>query len=269
MSENEVYTEQYKGFTIRIEQDIDGFYNNPFETQDGNPPLAVLSYDHSRSSITEYATQYGNVNEIPDLTREQIKANLGEILKFLEAKSLFELRDSSFAVNLVPIINDRITEAVDDLGNSDRLEALADVYKWAGIPALLRSVRGYSQGDYWEVLAVATPKFQEACGNDAEYWQNTDNLKGSIDLFGDWVTGNCYGYAVEDEENETIDSCYGFFGDYDSKYNALSEAKSFIDYEVEQRRRERIEQLKVYIKNRVPLQIRMFALRAWKYKEVR
>lgn len=53
--------------------------------------------------------------------------------------------------------------------------------------------------------------------------------KGSIQLFEDWAFGNVYGYEVLDANGENIDSCWGFFGDYDTPYSALSEAKSAAD----------------------------------------
>jgi hypothetical protein len=260
-----IHNEEYKGLTIKIYQDEDS--QNPFEDWDVNPPIAVCSFDYSRSSITEYAKQYGNANEIPDLTREQILAGKSDLLELTECRSLLELarngKDYSWN-DTVANINYAISEHVETLGNQDRLQALETLYNMAGIPAFLGSVHGYSQGDYAEVLAVATPEFQKACGNESGYWDNLENLKPSIQLFEDWAFGNVYGYAVEDQDGETIASLWGMYpntedqGSYDGY--VLSEARDAADSHVEQVRKDRIEQLKTWIKNRVPYHYRTFAI---------
>ena len=81
----------------------------------------------------------------------------------------------------------------------------------------------------------------------------------SIQLFEDWAFGNVYGYEVLDADGENIDSCWGFFGDYDVPYSALSEAQSAADGHIERARKDRLEQVKTWIKNRVPLQYRLTA----------
>lgn len=256
MRDESVYSENYKGFNIKIYQDADS--QNPFEDWDCEPPLAV----YSDRSITEYATQYGNVNSVPNLTRKQIIKNLKEIIVMLEVKNVWELTEDRrewYRDDIVGCINENIVNYIDCLNNSDRLEALCGLYNMAGIPAVVKSVHGSTQSCYAEVLAVATKEFQRACGNEAGFWNNPDNLKNSIQLFEDWVYGNVYGYVIEDEDGESLDSCWGFFGNYNSEYSALSEAKSAVDYRVEENRKDQIQQVKAWIRNHVPLGYRHFA----------
>lgn len=58
-------------------------------------------------------------------------------------------------------------------------------------------------------------------------------LKGEIDEYDDFLTGNVYGYVIEDGEGEVIDSCWGFFPDHDAKGmpwdGCLEEARSVVD----------------------------------------
>jgi hypothetical protein len=55
-------------------------------------------------------------------------------------------------------------------------------------------------------------------------------LEGEVKTYDDYLTGNVYGYQIEDTNGEQIESCYGFFGDYDNKdYGALSEARAIVD----------------------------------------
>jgi hypothetical protein len=56
-------------------------------------------------------------------------------------------------------------------------------------------------------------------------------LEGEVKTYDDYLTGNVYGYRIEDPAGNDFDSCWGYFGDYDDKdYGALHEAKSCVDY---------------------------------------
>ena len=50
-------------------------------------------------------------------------------------------------------------------------------------------------------------------------------LKQEVDNYGDYLSGNVYGYVVEKDDDE-IDSCWGFLGDYDDY--CLKEARSAV-----------------------------------------
>jgi hypothetical protein len=248
---DQIYTEEYKGLTINIIHDTD--VQNPFEDWDCNPPIAVNSA-YNRS-IDEYATQYGNVNSVPFLSEDQIIANADALRELVGAWELNMDGDS-----VEDQVNEHIGEYIEySCSDRERLEALCELYNMAGQPALLKSVHGSCQGDYAEVLAVATPEFQKACGNDEGFWNDPQSLAPSIQLFEDWAFGNVYGYQVEDAEGEDVDSCWGFYGDYDGEYSALSEAKSAVDSHVAHQQKQHIEQVKTWIKNRVPFQYRMEA----------
>lgn len=84
-------------------------------------------------------------------------------------------------------------------------------------------------------------------------------LTGEVETYDDFLTGNVYGYEVEDSEGEFIDSCYGYYGD-DENNEMVNQAKGIIDYEEEKRNKKRQQVLKSLIKNGVPLQKREAAL---------
>lgn len=48
-------------------------------------------------------------------------------------------------------------------------------------------------------------------------------LKQEVSTYGDYLSGNVYGYVVEKDDDE-IDSCWGFVGDYDAY--CLQEARA-------------------------------------------
>lgn len=52
--------------------------------------------------------------------------------------------------------------------------------------------------------------------------------KGLIETWNDYLSGNVYGYVIEDAQGNTIDSCWGYYGDYDK--NALIEARSIVEH---------------------------------------
>ena len=49
---------------------------------------------------------------------------------------------------------------------------------------------------------------------------------GLIQEWNDYLSGNVYGYVVEDERGEHLDSCWGFYGDYNADGGCLSEART-------------------------------------------
>jgi hypothetical protein len=62
--------------------------------------------------------------------------------------------------------------------------------------------------------------------------QVNDYLRGTVKLLDDYLTGNVYGYQIEDREGNELDSCWGFYGDPDE--NVIPEAKSAAEYYVEE-----------------------------------
>jgi len=76
-------------------------------------------------------------------------------------------------------------------------------------------------------------------------------LKGEVETFAQYLEGAVYGFTTGD------DSCGGFFG-YDHEASGLlDEAKSNIDHEIKAEMEERIQQVKNWIKNKVPLGYRV------------
>lgn len=256
MNNDIVHTEQFNGYTINILLDTDA--QNPFDDWDCNPPLVVDALYNT--GVDCYAKQYGDANSIPSLTREQIIANKSLIFDLFDVSSWFALREvrQYTDVNFAETLNDELSNILHGMSNFERLEALCSLYNACGIPAVVSSVSGHSQGDYAKVLAVATPEFQEACGNGADYdW--IESLKGSIELFGNWAFGNVYGYQVLDANDEEIDSCWGFYGDYDKPFGAVHEAQAAINWHITYESKRRIEQIKTWIRAKVPFQYRTFA----------
>ena len=48
-------------------------------------------------------------------------------------------------------------------------------------------------------------------------------LQSEVEVFGQWLNGECFGYVIKDEDGSDIDSCWGFLG-YDTVVEAAKEA---------------------------------------------
>jgi len=55
-------------------------------------------------------------------------------------------------------------------------------------------------------------------------------LQSEVNVYNDYLTGNVYGYVVEDKEGNHLDSCWGYIGDYDAKEGPLDCAKDIVNF---------------------------------------
>jgi hypothetical protein len=79
-------------------------------------------------------------------------------------------------------------------------------------------------------------------------------LKGEVETYDDYLTGNVWGYTVADASGDIIDSCWGFYGDYEK--NCLVEARLSAKSIVKSKVQDHIANLKRWIKGKVELQYR-------------
>jgi len=81
-------------------------------------------------------------------------------------------------------------------------------------------------------------------------------LRSEVETYAQYLEGAVYGYKVDLPEEELDGSCWGYFG-YDHEKSGLYEsAHSAIDYHIRNKREKYFDQLKKWIRNRVPLRIR-------------
>ncbi len=75
-----------------------------------------------------------------------------------------------------------------------------------------------------------------------------DVIKGEVETYNQYLSGDVYGYTVE-KDGEVLDSCYGFYG----QDECLEEAKLNVDWEVKRDIKQHGQQVKQWIKGKVPL----------------
>jgi hypothetical protein len=80
----------------------------------------------------------------------------------------------------------------------------------------------------WDSGAVGvlfdTTESREMCGTDLEHVREA--LLGELHTYDQHLTGDVYGYVVEDVTGEQIDSCWGFYGIEDVRSEARAAADS-------------------------------------------
>ena len=73
-----------------------------------------------------------------------------------------------------------------------------------------------------------------------------------IKTWNDYLSGNVYGFQVEDNDGNDVDSCWGFYGDYE-KSGILDEARSIADYHAKKERAKHEKKLRAMILHKVSL----------------
>lgn len=237
-------TINYKGYTIKILQDIDP--QNPFENWDCEPSLMVESsnykHDYSDGEIDSYLQGY--------LTNNQILCHQKKIIKLFNIDNYEkELKGISCDHKLEILYDDLDSFISENIKNKEKFCVGFNIDHYKG------TSRGYSQSDWADVFVIITDKDRKRMGTDPKH--DTEVLKGSFKLYGDWAWGNVYGYQIIDKGGEDLDSCWGFYGDPEES-GIINEAKSVIDYYVSEHMKKKVQQVKAYIKNHVPLDKRIF-----------
>lgn len=279
---------------LRIKAERDEYISDcPWEAWDGNVPCIAAFADRHRSDFREYDKDAGfdllrpfaSGGPISDaILRRHMSALVAIFDGFDCCNALTGARQSfstwfhdeakdnhaRYGGSLTEYKRDALQSALDDIGNAgDKLEALASIYQTLGYPALSTSSRGYSQGDYADVLFVVTPQFAKAMGCKASHdWQR--DMESASKLFDAWAWGDVYSFTIEapisfdddgePDEWESLDSCGGFYG-HDHEWSGLAEhAKNAADCIIASRKKQRGERVKELIRNRVPLALRAAAI---------
>jgi hypothetical protein len=223
-------TIEYKGFKILIHQDQ--YARNPFEDGDCEPPIAVY--------CERGVTRYGNAADIADLVnripaqnwkgekRNELLGNLNVTAKeFADYKKENGYNDQdAFSALMLEKCPEPDRSWSEAKAHFETLELLA---AWAGIATCYKRSNGYCQGDSALVIAFATPEWAEMVGAPKNY--HASQCESAVDLYTAWAWGDCYGYTVEDEEENEVDdaSCWGFYGSDHKTSRLLESAENAID----------------------------------------
>ena len=69
----------------------------------------------------------------------------------------------------------------------------------------------------WDTTGLAGVAIWEDKPNEIggkTYDERQKDCAAFLAEYTDWCNGNCHGYVIEDADGETVDSCWGYIGDY-------------------------------------------------------
>lgn len=255
----------HNGYMIKAERDESP--SNPFEDWDGNWPTMI--YHGRGDGFTTYDKTKGVSIDAPldRFTDHQLIHDQIAIAKALDTTILdltcYEDEPVRYCHDAT-FLREAFENEIGNVPDSQRLATFEALYKLLGIRCYQTTSRGHCQGDWAEVLVVATPEAQTEFGRTEDnvreqaitelcqcevrtdatedvvtkqidtIWEK--DLEGTADLWGDWAWGNVYGYTLWapefDEDGEVEDwvqlddSCWGFYGDDHDKSGLEEQALS-------------------------------------------
>lgn len=106
------------------------------------------------------------------------------------------------------------------------------IYDHSGIALSLGTSHGWDYSNGNAFLCVKRMKGWSWAKSKAK-----ERAEALVDTWNEYLSGEVYGFVAEDENECEFDSCWGFFGDEGIK-EAIEEAKSSIDCEIERREEE-------------------------------
>lgn len=176
--------------------------------------------------------------------------------------------------------NHKIDELLEEDGrlHTDELDKYfiwLPVYAYEHSGITVSTGHGYPYNDRWDsglfgIIAVSKARVRKEYG-----WKNITKerrqkiegyLRNEIKTLDDYFTGQVFGFVSEDADGEHVDSCWGYYG-YEGMKDAIEEAKSAIDYELDERAdaerkaflyalKNHLAKRKAQIKSRAPLYAR-------------
>lgn len=223
------------GIVGRIVQD-EGV-TNPWTDWDCQPPMVV----RSGQSIGGCFTEYDLDDKCPSLDEATVRKHWPSMLSMLgyapDWPGLMRFARDEYDTHGYPlwdVLADAVADHIASSYASDRLDMLHSVYTlWLGYPAINVDVRGSCQGDWAELLIVATPEYCESIGATP----TVESLRADAETYEQWAYGDVWQVTVEDADGAVADSLCGIYG-YAS---ALREMDAMAASAIERAEREQAE----------------------------
>lgn len=269
------YRAEYRGLVLKAVHD--DCPSNPFEDWDGHWPMLVR-YDGSfttydRTKGTDIGSPLDRFNDalLVHLQHHIAKTFDMSVQTLLETHcDHWDWPEDDDGYHLIPkhcTDVDALREAfaceLGDVPNSRRLDVLSALYNVLDIPNLRATSRGHCQGDQADLLIVATPEAQAELRSqpedmDNETWAKTlaADMQAQVDLYSAWAWGDVYGFVIENEHGEELDSCWGYYGSEFDKSGLEEAAIEAADHIADRARKTRLATLRELVLNRVPLRYR-------------
>lgn len=241
------FSADFHGVTIKAVQDQDA--QNPWENYDGQIPMAYASWDRNSFGHGKPAV----FDDGFDILNPFAHMSDGFIIRYQRALCEAVQTDHSacakdIAYNMreyggirADYWRDTFNEILAELSSVRMLEALDRIYDLTKIPHYLGVTRGYSQGDEMSVLCVCFPAWADK--HNARKTYTAQEGQADADYLGAWAWGDVYGYVIESEDGEHLDSCWGYYGTDFEKSGLLGEAIDAAQYHVNELNKRNAETL--------------------------
>lgn len=102
-----------------------------------------------------------------------------------------------------------------------------------GNPFVGRLPQGHAEFDSGRVGSIFVDFAAVGCKKS---WNKAKKLEhafkaaqGFCEYYTDWANGNIWGYVIKDEDGDTVDSCWGFIGDWDGDDLALDAGREALE----------------------------------------
>ena len=128
-------------------------------------------------------------------------------------------------------------ESREKIGKQHKFAVEIDKYEHSGISY---SVKSEGINCRWDTSSTWAVWFPDKCAMDeimrfktlkAQKKRAVELAREACTLFNQWVNGDVWGFRIEDEQGNEIDSCWGFYG----IESAREEVKSQLDYAIKER----------------------------------
>lgn len=195
-----LFTKKYNnGVTITIRYDDSG--EHPSEYDEGYAPVIIGTHNND---IIAFGIDDADI--LPKLDANDIRKNAADIADFFGHKTLLQFvgyhrHDHYFAEDAV---NAAIEEEFEHTHFSDQMEIIKAVWEFKGCKTFSLSVTGYSQGEYYEIVAVGEPGWIKKIGVPEDMVETI--LRTTAEDYAAWSIGDSYLVNV-DEGNDGTSYC--------------------------------------------------------------
>lgn len=244
------YIAHHAGLTIHAQ--LDPSASNPIENDEGSWPMHVST---GRNDIKTYGESLDHpLAAFSDelLVHDQI--TIGKILDITIEDLMqghdFNNKPSKYCHDAA-VLRAGFEDRFDVMVDSARDSEVADLWRLTGATVLKTTITGYSQGDWADVMIVATKAKAAEFGCTEPITEA--QLQGQVDTYKAWAYGDCFGYVITTPDGEELDSCWGYYGS-DHDESGLEEAAiQSAMHHAQLTHRRRLDKLKTLIRQRVPL----------------
>lgn len=205
---------EYKNYTIKIQYDSDP--SNP-RTEFDN--ICTMVCFHSRHNLGDM--ELINKRHVP------ISENYSEPIDLLY--KLAGINRDDFEEDM------HSSDLVVEILNKGHLINALFLYDHSGITISMSPFGCRWDSGQVGYIYMTKEKIKEEWGEGEEAYEKARNcMRGEVETYDDYLTGNVWGYEILDDEENRVDSCSGYYGD-EGKKDMIKECENIIDHLLEKK----------------------------------